>query len=260
MSKNRSKTKITRKKKRKVEKSAFGLSLGATINSNLHAPSANEHALNTDFEISPSYKLTEKTTLIAALSGNKDFKGERKFELYDSYIGAVRPIHNFGHISVSALGLVFIPLSEASKLSSFKSGVFLASTFTLDMTNLYFNNFGFDFRPGVRVNFHQFETSLAGGSNTKYSLSGRFRIHYTFSDKFKMSLSNSYSRSTTYLGNTRDSYAFSQNLSYALNQAAEVSVGHSKGGSPLSANGKETEIEIFDSRSSSIYTGLSYGF
>lgn len=110
------------------------------------------------------------------------------------------------------------------------------------------------------MNFHEFKTSLTGKSNTQYSLSQSAAFSYNVADLFGISLTGAYARSFTYNGNSKDFYSLGQSISFAPTDATEIVVGHSIGGNPLSANGIDSDIEIFNSRDSSVYAGFSFTY
>ena len=85
-------------------------------------------------------------------------------------------------------------------------------------------------------------------------------MNFSISDAAYFAFNGSYARSLTYLGNEKDSYSFSSAFGYSPTPNSSIEVGHANGGSPLATNGKDIEIEVFNSRDSSVYMSFGYQY
>lgn len=237
------------------------LTLSASLGSNLNETSTADHTLNSDFSVDPAIVLENGTILIANLSLSKDLKGERLQQFNDSYIGFTRTYYNKDAYSFSLLGLGFLPLSDYSRDDAYlTTGLMLAPTFGVNFGQWGLTGLRASLRPSLRTNFHRFETTKSGNSNYQHVVSTRLLVSYSFSDKWLLSSRNTYSRNYSYLGNTRDVYQIAQSLMYQFLPSTSVEVGHSNGGSPLAPNGTDTDIELFNARSSQIYFAIAHTF
>jgi len=61
----------------------------------------------------------------------------------------------------------------------------------------------------------------------------------------------------TYRGNQSDSFDMYQELSFPVTKKLTVAVGHDNTGDVLKPNGTDSNVELFNPRSSTIYTYLS---
>lgn len=237
------------------------VTLSASIGSDLNKVSTAEHSFDSDFSIDPSIVLSDGTVLIANLSFSKSLEGERKEYFNDVYAGATKTFYQNGPYSLSYLGLAFIPLSKTSQEDSYlNGGLMLAPTLNINFAKFGLDGFRASFRPSLRVNSHRFKTSKSGESNSQFVTSALVSFYYHFTDKLYISARNSYVKSFTYRGNTKDQYQFSQAISYRAFKNTRVELGHANGGNPLAPNGTETDIKLFDARSSQVYAALSYTF
>lgn len=237
------------------------LTATASLSSNLNEVSTADHSFDSDFSLDPSIVLADGTVLMANLSFRKSLEGERKEYFNDVYAGATKTFYKNGPYSVSYLALGFIPLSKTSQEDTYlNGGLMLAPTLNINFSDFGLDGFRIGLRPSVRVNSHRFKTSKSGNSNSQFTTSALLSLYYYFTDKLYLSARNSYIKSFTYRGNTLDRYQFSQALTFAAFKNTRIEVGHANGGNPLAPNGTETDIKLFDARSSQVYTALSYTF
>lgn len=237
------------------------VTVSASLSSNLNEVSTAEHSFDSDFSIAPSVALPGGTVLLSNLSFRKSLEGERKEYFNDIYVGATKTFYKNGPYSVSYLGLGFIPLSKTSQEDTYlNAGLMLAPTLNINFRSFGIKGLRIGLRPSLRVNSHRYKISKSGRSNSQFTSSALLSIYYYFTDKLYLSSRNSYVKSFTYRGNTIDRYQFSQTLTYMAVQNTRVEVGHANGGNPLAPNGTQTDIKLFDARSSQVYVALSYTF
>ena len=235
----------------------YSIAFGSVLESSLHKTDDVDHALSNEISISPSYTFLNGVKLTTAISGVKDLKGERKFTLGNGAIALSTTLRTYDKLTIVGATSLTIPLKESTKkIQKLRTSVKLSPVFVYAASD----NISLSYNPAVRVNFHEYKTSLEGKSNTQYSLSNKASASYNVMDLFSIGIEGLYARSFTYRGNTKDAYSFSQSISFAPTEATGIELGHSIGGNPLSANGIDNEIEIFNSRDSSVYAGFSFTY
>lgn len=233
----------------------YSASLSAGINSNLLKTDTPDHTLDSDFNASVSLKPDAESAVTLSLGGVKNLKGERKFYWNDGSLSYSRRLYKDELYSLSGLMLAVIPMSDDSRDNQgLRTGLLVAPTLTSGFTT---ESFVASFRPSVRYNFHRYRTSRLGGSNTEYALSARLTLSYSFTDSISVSAVNTYTRNTTYYGNTKDAYAFIQSIDYQATPELSLSLGHANGGSVLAPNGTETDIDLYDDISSTVFFALT---
>lgn len=235
----------------------YNVGFSSVLQSSLHKTSDLDHSLSNEFQITPSISLGDGYTLVTGISGAKDLKGERKFSMGNGFIALSKSLRQYDKLSISASASAVIPLAESTKdIQTLRTGIKVAPKFSYKATD----NASLSYSPGVKVNFHEFKTSLTGRSNTQYSLSQTASFSYNVMDYFTIGLGGAYARSFTYNGNSKDFYSIDQSLSFAPTESTGIEVGHSIGGNPLAANGIDSDINIFNSRESSVYAGFSFTY
>jgi hypothetical protein len=241
--------------------SQWSVSLGASINTSLHKNTDLDKQLSSDFSIGPSYRFSNGLRVGTSLSGSKDLLNEREWTWNNSYFSISKSLGSFSGIKVGGLVLVHIPLSEYSQdIQKLNTGLMLAPTFSYNLSSIGLERISLSYRPAITRYFHKYTTSLNGGSNTQYSFSNRLGMNFNITDAAYFAFNGSYARSFTYLGNEKDSYSFSSALGYSPTPKSSIELGHANGGSPLASNGRDTEIEVFNNRDSSVYMSFGYQY
>jgi hypothetical protein len=242
------------------KRQAMANTVSASMSSNLYNKSSADYKLDSDLAIDSSLNIEHGPTLLGHISLYKDLRGERKQQLNDAYIGATMSVWSAPGHSVSLLGLGFIPLSENSRKNQYlDTGIMIAPTYALNLTQWGVEGLRISLRPSFRQNFHRYKTAMDGSSNTKNTVGVNLTLAYQL-QAWTLISRNTYNKSQTYRGNTRDAYRLEQAVSYQFHPRSSVTVGHLNGGNPLAPNGVDTDIRVFNRRESQVYTSISYTF
>ncbi len=230
-------------------------SFSSGITSNLYKTSSPDHQISSDFNLSVGLKPTKDNSVTLGLAAVKDLKGEREFAFSDGSLGYSHRLYRTSAYSISGSVSAIIPMSETSReVQKLNTALVVAPSIS---SSLGIDSFSAQFRPSLRYNFHSMKTNMLGGSNSEYSLGARLTLGYNFTDEISLSAVSSYARSTTYYGNTIDSYSFIQALGYQATEELSFEVGHANGGNALAPNGTDTDINFYDENNSTIYFALT---
>ncbi len=245
-------------KKGLEDKKRWSLRVDSTISRDLLKTSDTQHSASTQNSLKFGYvtgfgSISAKTSFSKELTNEREaYMGDSSFSFSRNVASPTKGIVSFGSLSFK------IPTSEGSKdYAKLRTGVSLSEGISISDEILPLKNFSILTILGATKNFHEFKTSLTGRSNTSYSLSGVAYLTYSATDKLYFNLGGTYMKGWTYENNTKDLYSFSQAVGYSFTSAFNLEVGHEFGGSPLSPNGRKTEIEFFDERDSSVYASLT---
>jgi hypothetical protein len=235
---------------------SWSMSLATTTNTGLNEFSDREKTFDNDLELSLGTKITPKYSLSFLLAGNKAFNGEREFSLYDSSVSQSYKFGTFGDISLSGSHKLIVPTSEQSNdIQLLRMGTSLAPKMSYSPKQI--TGLTISYTPSAQLNLHQYKVALDGSSNNQWLLSQALSIQYSFTDQLALEFYGRQRRAYTYEGNQKDSYLFVQSLYYTLNDQWELSLGHSQGGNVLGPNGVDTDVSLFDKRSSTLSFGLT---
>lgn len=118
------------------------------------------------------------------------------------------------------------------------------------------------YAPGFKNNFYKYETNRIGKSLTEYQATQSVIVSYSMTDKFSVSPSFTYINAWTHAGSERDpAYNTSLDFSYAYAEKIAMSIGGSTGGAhTITEKGPDSNLEIYDSESTSFYGNISLAF
>lgn len=107
--------------------------------------------------------------------------------------------------------------------------------------------------------FHRYETNSYGTNNTSYSISHTGSLSYSPIEKVSFSIYGTNTNRWSYKGSRNDdTYGLGQSISIALGRKGSAEIGHEIGGKTFDYGGKDLDVDLYDSESSTIYLGFSY--
>ncbi|MFG1498594.1 hypothetical protein ABMA70_00205 [Halobacteriovorax sp. XZX-3] len=203
--------------------------------------------------------ITDKGSFAAKTTVSKDFVDERKSRISDTSVSFTRKASQpFDGVVSFGTASLKLPTSKVSrKYSKLQAGISLSEGLSIADSVIGIKDLSALVILGASKNFHEYETTMTGSSNTSYSLSSVAYLTYSVSDALYLSLGGTYMKGWTYQNNTKDAYSFSQAIGYSFGPKYNLEVGHEFGGTPLSPDGKKVVIDLFDERDSSVYASLT---
>ena len=244
-------------KKAEVEEAAkFSGSATTYINSGLQKLDSAQSSQSADFALALRLA-TEDISFGLSSSISKELTGQREFTFNNVGLSAAKSLwKSEKDLSVSGKLSLTLPFSERSKdYQKLITGVGVSTPVVYRATD----SITLAYIPNLGVNFHSAKVAINGSSNYQYTLTNTLNADFALSDRFTLSALGQYSRLITYRGNSKDVYKLEQSLSYDLSPYT-VAIGHSLGGTPLAANGVETEVKVFDSNQSTVYAQFGISF
>lgn len=156
-------------------------------------------------------------------------------------------------ISVHSLTVV-MPTSQTSRevdrlLSSF------ALSNGLKMT--LHPKFELTYRLGLTRNFHEFTINAEGRANVEYRLANSLNAKLILTEKLNLVATGVYRLGRTYGGFQRSDFQFHGDINYDFNENLSVNLGTSNEGAALKANGVDSNISVYDEKSTVWRVGLS---
>jgi len=249
-------TAVTPSSSQSTRRLAIQTSFG--FSTNLAELNSLENSSNLDLEISPQYTLNSKQSITGSFSVSKELQGEQTLSLInDAVIVFSQKGPAIGKNISSGISLQeTIPLSKDSReRDSLLSSVTIRPGLSLKTK---YGNFGY--KLGITRHLHAFTSTTYGKSNFKWGLGNSLSYGTQFTEKLGFSLSLSFNNAWTYLGALSQNFSGVEELSYDVSSAAAVSIGHRNAGSAIKADGVTSNLEIFNSNNSIIYTSFSYNF
>jgi hypothetical protein len=214
-----------------------------------------------DLSLGLAAPISTRNSLSISASANKNLKDERKFSLQDPFIGhSFRLNKEKGTTNISIGERIYFPVSDESKKNSeLRTRLSAGPSLKTDLSE-YIRGLNLNYRIYGDVFFNKYETAVTGTSNSHYLIGNRFIVDYAFNDKFSLGLDNLYSRSYTYQNNTKDTFVFDQSIGYAATAHISLAIGHNNSGNALAIDGRASNVDIYNERTSTVYLAAEIVF
>jgi hypothetical protein len=209
----------------------------------------------TSFLIMPSLKLSENltTTVKAVVERQENANGNT--DMSDTQVSltlkGTKLTEEIG-TSYSLNGIA--PTSESNrKENRFQGAAGLGVKFSGE-----FRLLSASYALSYRRNFHEFTVSSENKPNIRDGIGQTVTLDIPLSQKIAISLAGSYKNSWTYYNAAKQGFSFDADLTYEAVKNLTFNLGTSNEGSALKANGKDSNVQFYDDKSSVIRAGVTY--
>ncbi|EQC47842.1 hypothetical protein M899_2140 [Bacteriovorax sp. BSW11_IV] len=239
----------------------FGASLSLTTSTSVLETDSYDSYVTSSAQLAVSYKLTDKISLKANGSVDKNFKGERDQSFSSAYLGVSAPLKDFGTtISTAASGGYYFPVNADQRRNTSYNGRALGKlSANIDLRKVGLKYVSLSLSTAFAKNFHEFKRTASNGANTNYYITNLVAL--TYAPFAKGGLTAYFSNTTKWdYENERgsDSFALGQSFDWSFDKNFAISVGHELGGKTYGYTGRQFDVSLFDKSKSSVYTSLIY--
>ena len=117
--------------------------------------------------------------------------------------------------------------------------------------------FEMTYRLGLTRNVHEFTINANGSANVEYRLSNSLNMKLVLTDKINIVATGVYRVGRTYQGFERTDFQFDGDINYDVLKSLSFNIGTSNAGPALKANGVDSNISVFDEKSTVWRVGVS---
>lgn len=110
---------------------------------------------------------------------------------------------------------------------------------------------------GLSRNFHEFTINANGSANVEYRLANTLNMKLILTDKLNLAATGIYRMGRTYEGFQRSDFQFHGDINYDILDSLSVNLGTSNQGASLKANGVDSNISVYDEKSTVWRIGIS---
>lgn len=227
-----------------------------SIASDLEKADNADHSSGGSIEIRPSMRISSKAALRASIAGEYDnVTGDSKV-LNTQLVVARDPIALTNDDDVRLSAQLILPTEEDARLkASLRGGV--GAMVGVD------HRFAIAGKPSIvsytanaLKNIHEYSRDHMRNPNLSHRLRHIVNLDVNLTQKVSLSVGGYYQLGFTYENVIRETYSASQGISYAINDQYLVSVEHSTAGKMFAADGRDWNVELYDSRNSEISVSL----
>ncbi|MGE0634245.1 MAG: hypothetical protein AB7O96_17655 [Pseudobdellovibrionaceae bacterium] len=241
---------------KKPEEKLFSSIISLSSSSNMYKEESPDRESSVDLLLLPSLKISQDASLTLKTIATQTAKQDEKVSFSNTSLtlGLAGPKWEHRNLSTGFSFAGIAPTNtESREKDSFRGGASLGTKLVwapAPVTLAYAI-------AGTR-NFHEYTLSSEGSPNIQYSVTQSLNAELTLG-QWGLSAEGLYRYSWTYRNFSRQSYASSFGISYAFNDSWSVSTGVENSLGPLfKANGRDTNIRVFDQNQSQINLGLTF--
>ncbi len=242
---------------RSDSKKPWSIAADLSTYSNTFASESVEAERGTSLDLTASVVVSPLLKLSLNAVVDKSFVGQQDTTMSDTGISLSIKGYEFNKNLASVHSVAgVVPTSETSREVARLKGA-------MSVTNglSYAENWAtLTYRLTVRRNFHEFNINADGAKNAEYSFANRLTAAVPLYKKLSMDLDFIFRDLITYDQNQRQNFAFSTGLNYELKNNLNVYISTSNEGSAVKANGRDSNISVFDDKSSTYGAGVNYVF
>lgn len=217
-----------------------------------------EQETSVDYTINPSYAFSKDLSLSVVGSVNQQRTGAKETLAADtvaslSYKGyQIAESANLKH-AIAAL----IPTSRKSQEEDrYKGGVRLSNGIAFILGPW----FDASYMLGLQRNVHEFNVNADGKANIQWQVRHQLDLGLHLTDSFSIKGIGRYSVGYTYENFNRYSFVTDVTAEYELFKNFSVSAGVGNDGPALKNNGVDSNISVYDEKSSTYHAGIGYTF
>lgn len=202
------------------------------------------------------YKINSQDFLWVYGRLGKRFTGEERFDLLDTLVRYERLLNEklLGMSSRLRFDLTLPTNQINNERTSFVGALGSQIRFT---TTLPYNVF-LTWTNTVRWNFHTYRVSVYGSPNIQATGSTSLNFSYTLTPKTQLALGLGWSLAKSYENTVTSNYSIDVSGSYVLTDKWSAYAGWTTGGSPYTADGRNSNIQLFDERNTTYYIGVTH--
>ena len=216
------------------------------------------YSAETDFTLLPSYKISDSYSVIGAFGFKQELTQQQRILGSNGMLGiGHKAIKLNPFISFSPSVGMGIPISDQSRNvdTMYTSGIGMVSL-SLDGAGIGVKPLSVVYYGTASRTFYQYYSAADGKTNIEYELKHTGWITYGFTDKLSYMQTLIYAQGWNYLGNTTGKFEFDEELDYQLVKGIALGVGVSNSGDVQAANKQDSNVDIYNPNSASIYGSL----
>lgn len=230
--------------------------LTGSYNSNLQERDSYQNMQSSVFFVSPRYRLNDKFMIIgstglqqAMADSNLNFQNRTDFT--NTSIGISRnpfPVGKYGDMRLTTA--LVLPSNQFNRENQTFNGALRGTVNYFVRTN---SNFVWDVDMSALVNNHTYSIDFRGNGNVQYSVTPFQDIGFVFAKHWQFIAYQAYTSAWDYRGERRGFFTFDESLTYAKSRRWNASLGVTNAGSILKPDGQNSNVALFDTRTTTLY-------
>ncbi len=214
-----------------------------------------DYVLLTSYQIHTNYKLGLR------LEASQDQKVKSNSQITLARLSLSRTALKLNsYFSLIPSLRVALPVREVDIYdSSLRAAVSAAAGLAVNMAELGADTWAIDLSFTAGKNIHDFETNIHGVSNVSESYSAGLSVQKQLG-RFAVTVVAGYLYGQPYLGEARQQFELTEELSYELSETWSMALGHTNAGNVFAGDGETNLVKLADANTSMTYVSAGLEF
>lgn len=236
---------------------SYSLSLSLNYLSNMYAENTYESEKSMRFQVIPAYQISEFFALSSLMSVEKQTNGPGNTILANTPVSLSYNRYRLAQvINVTNRVTAVLPTNkEVVKQDTFEGAISVGNEFSYSFKSVPLKS---SYGISLGRNIHKYNRNFQGAPNIEYSLAHSVNLQLNISKDIDISTGFFYKQARTYHGYGQNSFYAMAALNYEYQKSLRMTVGTSNDGNAFKANGRDSNIQFFNERSSVLFVGMSY--
>jgi hypothetical protein len=231
-----------------------------STSSNLKPSGSDEFEQEISFSLSPIYKVKENLNLSSSLALSHSLTGFRDTTVNNVPVTLKKTIEVTPALRNGVSATAILPTNENSReIDSFNAAASLGVDVT-QSTSINKTPTSINALVSALKNSHSYTRTALGKANLSERVRFQLSLAAEVKPKVSLSLMGQYNAGRTYDQALRTSFVLQETLTLTTSKSTSIYLAHSNEGNALSANGTDSNINIYDKNNSTIAVGLTGGF
>ena len=222
----------------------------ASLHEDMQDPRSTAESL---FIFRPSFKLSESLHMGLQLGLSQGLNRAAETEVINSQVQLTSGKLMLGReLWMELQGAVSLPTNSRSyQHDTYRGGVILTPTFS-SQWGVFGWPVNVSYTPSLSRLFHKYTRAWNSSPHLQYKLNQSLSLSTPIVGDMSFVLTGGWMTARSYQGHIIEFFNMAQTLSYTVNSRVSVSLGHTNEASPFEYNGRDHNIRIYDSRTSTL--------
>lgn len=240
------------KKSKKDLTVPFGVEYGTNLNQQNDVDKKEGLSLS----LKPSYKINDSFTVLSEVVFNQDLTGPKNSSLDNTVLGGSYKKKINDRISWKSALFGILPTDENLRKNTSFQGA--AKGFTgLEFPNAFLGT-NVSYSLSYTRNFHGYSQTNTGSFNIRESVTNSLSLDVPFLQKYAFFTSFGYQTAWNYADTQYYKFLAAAGFGYQTTKTISLSLATVNEGNALKPNGTDSNIELFNDRSSLVILGMTY--
>lgn len=231
-----------------------------SIQGGFQSPSDPNYSAENDLDVLPSYKLSDSFSLIGDFGYKKELSQQQRLTANNALVGVSHSAFQLlPYLKFSPRAGIVAPFNEQARSEdSLITALSTTAVFDWDGAAIGARGLTATYWATFKRSFYQYYTSGTGETNIEFNVKHTGYIGYAFNDTISFLQTVIYDQGWNYIGHMKQKFELDEELDFKLSKNFSIGAGLSNSGDVMAANQQDSNVEIYNPNSASVFGNLIF--